>query len=107
MGDIGAAHARHQFAAAIAPSFTSHLGSEASTGTSQQLIARQDTPRVGDGVVGEHVLAEAVPLGLVAQVEAVLLTADGTEEDVVVDSSKEKYVAVARCGAGAADDSVI
>ena len=52
-------------------------------------------------MVDKYVLAEFVPLGSVAQIKAVLSALDGAEENVMVNTAKEEYMAVAHSAAGA------
>lgn len=53
-------------------------------------------------MIGEHIAAEAVPGGLVAEVKAVLAARYGAEEDVKVHTAQEEYMAVAYGSAAAA-----
>ena len=102
MCHIGTAHTRHQFATAIAPSCAPHLWSKACSCPCQKAIARQQAPGVGDGVVRQHVLTEPVPFGSVAQIEAVLTSLYGTEEDIEIHTAEEEHMTISgssRCAA--------
>ena len=94
MGNVSTAHTGHQFATAITPAFAAHFGSEACTCPCQETVAGEQAPCIGDGVIGEHILAETIPFGGVAQIETVLTTLYGTEENFIVDTTEECHMTV-------------
>ena len=100
MCHIGTAHTRHQFTTAITPTGSSHLGSEACTGSCQQAVTGEQAPCIGNGVIGEHILAETVPFGFVAQIEAVLTALYGAEEYLKINTSEESHMTVSDRRAG-------
>ena len=103
---VGCAYAWHKLAATIAPSFTVCFGGQACSGACQQTVTGQESPRVGDSVIGKHILAEFVPFGGVTQVHVVLFSFDCAEEYIVVDTAKEHYMAVSHRCASAAYNSL-
>ena len=102
MCNIGTAHTGHQFATAITPTGSSHLWSEARTGSCQQAVTGEQAPCIGNGVIGEHILAETVPFGGMAQIKAVLTALYGAEEDIEIHTAEEEHMTItgsSRCTA--------